>query len=186
MTCVFPTPRPTNRYCRPWAKHAVDRDFDLKMLMRTILQSETYQRTSEPQAGERGRSVIFQSVLSSPLVSGSVARRDRPSIGWCPRRLLKLASTEPISKKRRSIRWARERFNWRTQPSCRVSSKRLDETNGTITCECERSNKPSIVQVLHINNGVTINDRPLVRQELRGEGDRLKKLTRRKLSTRRT
>jgi hypothetical protein len=28
-----------------------------------------------------------------------------------------------------------------------------------ITCECERSNKPSIVQVLHINNGVTINDR---------------------------
>ena len=28
-----------------------------------------------------------------------------------------------------------------------------------ITCECERSNTPSIVQVLHINNGTTINER---------------------------
>ena len=28
-----------------------------------------------------------------------------------------------------------------------------------ITCECERSNTPSMVQVLHINNGTTINDR---------------------------
>jgi hypothetical protein len=28
-----------------------------------------------------------------------------------------------------------------------------------ITCECERSNTPNIVQVLHISNGTTINDR---------------------------
>jgi hypothetical protein len=28
-----------------------------------------------------------------------------------------------------------------------------------IVCECERSNEPSVVQVLHINNGETINDK---------------------------
>ena len=27
-----------------------------------------------------------------------------------------------------------------------------------ITCECERSNKPSMVQVLHLSNGKTLND----------------------------
>ena len=28
-----------------------------------------------------------------------------------------------------------------------------------ITCECERSNQPSLVQVLHLSNGSTINDK---------------------------
>ena len=28
-----------------------------------------------------------------------------------------------------------------------------------ITCECERSNEPTVVQVLHLNNGDTLNDK---------------------------
>jgi hypothetical protein len=28
-----------------------------------------------------------------------------------------------------------------------------------IVCECERSNQPSLVQVLHLSNGTTINDK---------------------------
>ncbi|HXG48174.1 MAG TPA: S-layer protein, partial [Methylomirabilota bacterium] len=28
-----------------------------------------------------------------------------------------------------------------------------------ITCECERSNQPSLVQVLHLSNGSAINDK---------------------------
>jgi hypothetical protein len=28
-----------------------------------------------------------------------------------------------------------------------------------ITCECERSNQPSLVQVLHLSNGSTLNDK---------------------------
>ena len=28
-----------------------------------------------------------------------------------------------------------------------------------ITCECERSNQPSLVQVLHLSNGSTVNDK---------------------------
>ena len=28
-----------------------------------------------------------------------------------------------------------------------------------ITCECERSNQPSLVQVLHLSNGTTLNDK---------------------------
>ena len=28
-----------------------------------------------------------------------------------------------------------------------------------ITCECERSNQPSIVQALHLSNGTTLNDK---------------------------
>ena len=28
-----------------------------------------------------------------------------------------------------------------------------------ITCECERSNQPSLVQVLHLSNGATLNDK---------------------------
>src|SRR5690606_30688164 len=33
-----------------------------------------------------------------------------------------------------------------------------------ITCECERSNQPSLVQVLHLSNGSTINDKLAAKQ----------------------
>jgi hypothetical protein len=39
-----------------------------------------------------------------------------------------------------------------------------------ITCECERSNEPSLVQALHLSNGDTIN------QKLKAPGNRVDKL----------
>jgi hypothetical protein len=39
-----------------------------------------------------------------------------------------------------------------------------------ITCECERSSEPSMVQVLHLSNGDTLN------QKLAAKGNRLEKL----------
>jgi hypothetical protein len=37
--------------------------------------------------------------------------------------------------------------------------KTFGRNERAITCECERSNEPSLVQVLHITNGDTINDK---------------------------
>ena len=51
-------------------------------------------------------------------------------------------------------------------------SKTFGRNDREISCECERSNQPSLVQVLHVSNGNTINEK------LRAEGsvvDRLMK-----------
>ena len=140
------------------ASHLVKHNFDLKVLMRAILQSETYQRTSEPLAGNEADGQFFSHYLprrlSAEVLLDAIAQvSDVPTeftqIGFKGADVQK-TSDYPIGT--RAIQLA---------DSAIVSNflKTFGRNERDITCECERSNTPSIVQVLHINNGVTINDR---------------------------
>ena len=57
------------------ANYLADQNFDLKALMRAILQSETYQRSSQPLAGKRGRHPFLFALLSAPDDGGGAAGR---------------------------------------------------------------------------------------------------------------
>lgn len=140
------------------AKHVVESDFDLKVLMRTILQSETYQRSSKPIAGNKNDTQYFSRYfprrLSAEVLLDAIAQvsgvpTEFTQIGFDGNDFQK-TDNYPIGT--RAIQLA---------DSAVVSNflKTFGRNERDITCECERSNKPSIVQVLHINNGVTINDR---------------------------
>jgi hypothetical protein len=122
--------------------------FDLKSLMRAILQSETYQRSSKPlpenQADTRFYSRYYPRRLMAEVLLDAISRVtgvstpfDRADGGKYP-------------------------AGWRSMQLPDVSAdsyflKTFGRPERNITCECERTADPSMTQVLDISNGDTIN-----------------------------
>ena len=136
----------------------VEHDFDLKQLMREILRSATYQRTSKPLPENRADrhffSRYFPRRLSAEVLLDAISQvtkvpSDFTQIGY---KGADVQKTEEYPKGTRAIQ---------LHDSAVVSEflKTFGRNERDITCECERSNTPSMVQVLHISNGVTINER---------------------------
>ena len=140
------------------ADFVVENDYNLKALMRLILESETYQRSNEVLPENRDDSRFYSR--------------------YFPRRLMAEVLSDAIS----DITKVRDKFT-ETLNNDGSAAKTEFYQEGTralqlydsavknyflstfgrnkreITCECERSNQPSMVQVLHLSNGGTINDK---------------------------
>ncbi len=138
------------------AQHVIAADFDLKQLMRTILRSETYQRSSLALEDNRDEQKYFSR--------------------YYPRRLMAEVLLDSIdqvlqtSTKFDEIAFSgadRQKTDFYPQGTraiqlydSAVNSYFLTTFGRNprdITCECERSGEPSMVQVLHLSNGDTLN-----------------------------
>ena len=124
------------------AQFVSDHDYDLKALMRTILQSETYQRSSrslpENQADQHFFSRYFPRRLSAEVLLDAIAQvsevpTEFTQIGFDGADFQK-TTDYPIGT--RAIQLA---------DSAVVSNflKTFGRNERDITCECERSNTPS-------------------------------------------
>ncbi len=140
------------------SQHLIDANFDLKSLMRAILQSATYGRSSLPLDENRNE----QKYLSR----------------YYPRRMMAEVLLDSIDQVLEtetnftevSFSGADKQKTDFYKPGTRaielydsaVDSYFL-QTFGRnpreITCECERSTEPSMVQVLHLSNGNTLNSK---------------------------
>jgi hypothetical protein len=132
----------------------IEHKYDLKELMRAMLQSETYQRDSralaENKTDERFYSRYYPRRLKAEVLLDAIAQ-----VTGVP---TDFKTATPDSRKpgaaipsiKRAIKL----------PDSYVDSYFL-ETFGKperlITCECERSGEPSMTQVLHLYNGETVN-----------------------------
>ncbi|MCZ6793693.1 MAG: DUF1553 domain-containing protein [Planctomycetota bacterium] len=125
------------------ARHLVARKFDLRDLMRTILRSSTYQRSSTP---------LEQNVPDTRFYSR-----------YFPRRLMAEVLLDAISRATDvPTAFAGYPEGWRALqlPDSRVASYFLSSfgrPERKQTCSCERTAEPSVAQVLHIANGDTLN-----------------------------
>lgn len=138
------------------ARHLADNRFDLKALMRAILQSKTYQRSSATLPENRAEGRFYSR--------------------YYPRRMMAEVLLDAISQ----VAGAATQFpdypaGWRaTQlPDSNVDSyflRAFGRPERVVTCECERTAQPSMVQVLHISNGDTLN------QKLQAAGNRIEQL----------
>jgi len=139
-------------------QHVIDNKFDLKALMRAILQSNAYQRSSEAVAGNDAENrfysryyprrmmaeVAHDAIVQATGVSSTFDKvafpgNDKQDTKFYP------AGTRAV-----------ELFD------SAVENYFLDafgRNPRNIVCECERSSEPTMVQVLHISNGNTINDK---------------------------
>jgi hypothetical protein len=137
------------------AKFLVDHKYDLKALMREILRSATYQRSSIPVGASRD---------------------DTRNYSHCyPRRLMAEVSLDAISQVSaeptmftqieypgadlvKTDFYAKGTRAMQLYDSAVVSRflRTFGRNQRVITCQCERSNEPSLVQALHISNGDTI------------------------------
>lgn len=117
--------------------------YDLKALMRKVLTSATYQRASATQPGNEGderfysrfyarrlKAEVLLDALSQVTGSPTLFKGQRPGT-----RALELADSEADS----------------------YFLGVFGRPERLITCECERSNEPSMSQVLHLTNGDTLN-----------------------------
>ena len=138
------------------ADYLVDNKYDLKALMQLILNSKTYQRSSHSISGNeddtryysrfyprRLKAEILLDIISQ--VSGAPSKfKDYPD----GTRALQLRDANVES-----------RF-----------LKTFGRPERIITCNCERSDDPTMIQVLHIVNGDTLNEK------LSRKGNRVDKL----------
>ena len=138
------------------ASHLVENNYDLKALMRLILQSETYQRTSEPLAenmeDQKYYSRYYPRRLMAEVLQDAITSVTQISPKY-DQITLSDGSTQGTDFYRDGTR-ALQLFD------SSVTSyflKTFGRNEREITCECERSNKPSMVQVLHLSNGDTLN-----------------------------
>lgn len=140
------------------ARHLVEQRFDLKELMRAILQSETYQRSSgalpENEADRRFYSRYYPRRLMAEVLLDAISQVTAAPTEfteiWFPG--ADKAKTDFYPKGTRAIQLY----------DAAVGSYFLEtfgRNSREITCECERSSETSMVQVLHLANGDTINEK---------------------------
>lgn len=138
------------------AGYLADQKYDLKSLMRVILQSATYQRSSK---------ALAENVAETRFYSR-----------YYPRRIKAEALLDAFSQ----VTGAPTAFagypdGWRAMqiPDAAVDSyflKAFGRSDRVITCECERTADPSMAQVLNIANGDLLN------AKLAASGNRIDRL----------
>jgi hypothetical protein len=139
------------------AKFLADQRYDLKALMRAILQSETYQRGSETLAGNAAETRYYSRYYPRRLMAEALLDAYSQVTG---------VPTEFRRDLRNANRGLGDRYpaNLRAfqLPDANVASyflKTFGRADRLQTCECERSEEPSMAQALHIANGDTINQK---------------------------
>ena len=139
------------------SEHLVKNDYDLKSLMRLILRSETYRRSSTPlpenEGDQKYYSRYYPRRLMAEVLQDAITSVTRVSPKY-NRITLSDGSTEGTSLYREGTRALQLSDSAVTSYFLKTFGRNERE----ITCECERSNKPSMVQVLHLSNGDTLNN----------------------------
>jgi hypothetical protein len=127
------------------AKYVIESDYDLRALMRHIMQSTTYQRSSMPlkenESDRRFYSHYYPRRLMAEVLIDAIAQ----------------ATGVPTTFPNYPEKWRAIQL-----PDTKIASNFLDKfgrPKRDATCECERTNAPSMVQALNIANGDTVNEK---------------------------
>ena len=134
----------------------VEKGYDLKALMRLIMQSATYQRSSEATVGNKADSRYFARYYPRRLMAEVMSDAISAVTGVSDefnQILLQDGSTEKTDLYAKGTRALQ--LNDAAVRSYFL--KTFGRNQRQITCDCERSNQPSIVQALHLSNGDTLN-----------------------------
>ena len=136
----------------------INQGYDLKKLMRLILLSETYARSSTPLPENRDDRRWFARAYPKRLMAEVLSDAIADVTGVHDRytEILRAdGSTEKVSGYDADTRALQLRDSTVKNYFLETFGRNARE----ITCECERSNQPSLVQVLHLSNGTTLNDK---------------------------
>jgi hypothetical protein len=142
------------------AKYMIEQKYDLKKLMRLILLSTTYQRSSatlpENAVDKRYYSRYYPKRMMAEVLLDAISQ-----VSEVPTEF----DRESGDRRNRNLKGRGERYPTLRAiqlPDSNVYSyflKSFGRAQRLLTCECERTDEPSMVQVLHLSNGDTINDK---------------------------
>jgi len=121
----------------------IENGYDVKHLIRTILNSATFQRSSEPIAGNEADDRFLSRFPTHRL----------------PAEVL-LDAINQVTEVRSAFPGYPEGWRSLQLPDVQVANAFLDafgRPERKDTCSCERSSEPSLAQALHLANGQTLN-----------------------------
>jgi hypothetical protein len=137
-------------------RHLVEHGYNLKALMRLILQSATYQRSGETLPGNDADSRYFSRYyprrMSAEVLSDAIT-----AATGVPDEYTELLLEDGSSQKTDAYPKGKRALQLADSSVKSYFLKTFGRNQRAITCECERSNQPSIVQALHLSNGNTLN-----------------------------
>ena len=140
------------------ADYLVEQKFDLNALMRAILQSETYQRSSttlpENAGDQRQYSRYFPRRLMAEVLLDAVSQ-----VTEVPTEFNKIVFLGSDVKDTKDYPKGTRAIQLHDSAVQSYFLQAFGRNQRRITCECERSDEPSLVQVLHISNGDTLNQK---------------------------
>jgi hypothetical protein len=137
------------------SQYLIDQKFDLKALMRAILQSHAYQRGSVPAQGSEADTRNYAQYYPRRLIA-EVALDAVSQVTGVPTDFKEIEF--PGSDREETKFYAAGTRALQLYDTAVVSKfmRAFGRHQRLITCQCERSNEPSLVQSLHICNGETI------------------------------
>jgi hypothetical protein len=137
------------------AKYLVDQNFDLKALMRAILQSAAYQRGSIAADASRDDTRNYAQYYPRRLMA-EVALDAISQVTGVPSEFTEIEF--PGTDREKTEFYKKGTRALEVYDAAVVSRflRTFGRHQRIITCQCERSNEPSLVQALHISNGETI------------------------------
>ncbi len=159
-------PAPNEELLAACARYLVDHQFELKSLIRVILQSATYQRSSHALPENRQERRYFSRYYPRRLMA-EVLHDAIVAVTDVPTEFTELSY--PGADRQKTDFYPKGTRALQLYDSA-VASYFLDKfgrNQRMITCECERSNEPTLVQALHLSNGDTLNEK------LRAPGNRI-------------
>lgn len=159
------------------AEYLTQQDFDLKALMRLILQSKTYQRSSqalpENQAERRFYSRYYPRRLMAEVLLDAIS-----TVTGVDSRFEEIEFPGADVRKTDFYPAGTRAIQLYDSAVKSYFLRTFGRNQRRITCECERSDEPSMVQVLHLSNGVTINEKLAAKEcRLQQQLDREKPIT---------
>jgi hypothetical protein len=140
------------------SQYLIEHRYDLRTLMRQIMNSETYQRSSMPRDGNQSDRKFFSHYYPKRLMA-EVIHDAIASVTAVPSEFNKIVflggdrnDTKFYPKGTKAI----QLFDSSVESNF---LKTFGRNQRRITCECERSDEPSIIQALHLSNGETLNNK---------------------------
>ncbi len=157
------------------ADYLIENEFNLKALMRAILRSEAYQRSSKPLPGNAAEKRFYSRYYPRRMMA-EVLLDAISQVTGVPSRFEEIVFPGADRKKTDFYPQGTRALQVYDSAVASYFLKTFGRNPRNITCECERSNEPSMVQVLHIANGETLN------QKLRAKQSRVTTLLSSKVS----
>ncbi|MFV1994237.1 MAG: DUF1553 domain-containing protein, partial [Verrucomicrobiales bacterium] len=151
-------PASNERLLAELADFLVEADYDLKALMRVILRSETYQRSSVPLAENREEMRYFSRYYPRRFMA-EVLHDAIAGITGVPGDFNFVRLRDGSRKEVELYPEGTRALQLHDSAVESYFLKIFGRNDRMIACECERSNQPSMVQVLHLANGDTVNDK---------------------------
>jgi len=138
------------------AQHLVDNDFDLKTLMRTILQSQTYQRTSlalpENKDDQKYLTRYYPRRMMAEVMLDSIDQ-----VLGTSTKFNEIAFAGADTQKTDFYQAGTRAIELYDSAVSSYFLKTFGRNPREIVCECERDDESSMIQVLHLSNGETLN-----------------------------